>query len=655
MSWSFDLLRAGYVPVFLLLMLVSVIAPIAEAQTLPVEVTIPAVVITADRSENDIQRVGSAISIVTGAEIAKRNPASLVDVLRQVPGVDITESGGPGSTSTVRIRGANSGQTLVLIDGIRVNDASGGSGEFDFSNLVPAAIERIEVLRGPQSALYGSDAIGGVINIITKRGGDTPEAAFQIEGGRYGTGSASGAVSGVSGPWSFALSGGAQRSDGFSRFGSRVERIQAQFPTLERDGYDRFGGYARLGFDAKQGLRFDLGLLSTTTNARYDAAFGDFPDTPSNVRQRLHQAYGKAEFDAFDGNLTHSLTGYANRTDRAFNDVSFFGTPPQRTTFFTTSRFTGDRYGVEYQTRLKLAQFGSLIAGAKSEREESRGSTQDFLPALSAVIPTPVGAQTTTAGFGLWQIPIDNRLNISIGGRIDDVTGVRSFATWRTTAAYFISETGTKLRGSAGTGAKAPSLFQRLDPTFGTLTLKPEESFAFDGGIDQALFDGRVNVSVTGFSNDFNNLIDFDFTTNRFINVTRARTSGVELGVDAEIIAQFLRVQVAYTSLTAIDRTTGLTLARRPSDVTRVSFIIKPVEELTIEPSLLFVSERFSTPGELDRLSPYTRIDIRADYQLDKHWNVYLRGENITNRRYEEVFNFGVTGAAVYAGIKGKW
>ncbi|OQW50673.1 TonB-dependent siderophore receptor [Candidatus Raskinella chloraquaticus] len=647
--------HAGFFGVFTLLLSTSLATSAAQAQSLPATVNVPVVVITAERNETDIQRVGSAITIVSGEDIARRNPTSLVDVLREVPGVDITETGGPGATTSVRLRGANTGQTLVLIDGIRVNDPSGVGGEFDFSNLVPAAVERIEVLRGPQSALYGSDAIGGVINIITKRGRETPEAALQIEGGRYGTINGSGAVSGAVGPWSYALSGGAQRSDGFSRFGSRIPGLEAQFGPFERDGFDRFGGYGRFGYDARQGFRLDFGALTTTLNSAYDASFGRFPDTPSNARQRLHQVYGKGELDMFDGALTHSLTVYANRTDRAFNDVGFDDTGGGRTTFFTTSRFVGDRLGVEYQARLKLAQFGSLIAGAKTEREESSGSTQDFLPLQGAIIPSPPGGQTTNAVFGLWQIPVDDRLNISVGGRLDDVTGIGSFVTWRTTAAYFITETGTKFRASAGTGAKAPSLFQRLDPTFGNTRLSPETSFSFDGGVDQALLDGRVNLSVTGFSNEFENLIDFDFATNRFINIARARTNGVELGFDAEIIDRYLRLKVAYTYLSAIDAQTKLTLARRPGDVARFSIIIKPTEELTIEPSFLVVSQRFNSPGESDRLAPYVRLDLRADYQIDRHWNFYVRGDNITNRRYEEALNFAVTGAAFYAGLKGKW
>lgn len=651
---SFRPLRAGLLSAFAFSTSYFVSMEEGRAQSVPASVNVPLVVITADRNEDEIQRVGSAISVVTSEDIAKRNPTSLVEVLRQVPGLDITETGGPGATASVRIRGATAGQTLVLVDGVRVNDPAGAGGEFDFSNLLPSAIERIEVLKGPQSALYGSDAIGGVINIITKRGRETPEAGFQIEGGRYGTVSGNGFVSGASGPWSYALSGGAQRSDGFSRFGSHIQRLEAQGP-FERDGFDRFGGYARFGYDAKEGLRFDLGILSTTLNSAYDAAFGTFPDTPSNSRQRLHNVYGRAELDTFDGLLTHTLTSYANRTDRTFNDISFAGTPLARSTFYTTSRFTGDRYGVEYQARLKLAQFGTLIAGAKTEREESTGSTQDFLPVQLPLVPSQPGGQTTNAVFGLWQIPVGDRLNISIGGRIDDVSGVRSFATWRATAAYFIAETGTKFRASAGTGAKAPSLFQRLDPTFGNPNLRPETSFAVDGGVDQSFLDGRVNLSVTGFSNDFGNLIDFDFNTFRYFNIARARSHGVEFGLDAEVIERYLRVKVAYTYLSAIDAATGLVLARRPSDVAKFSFTINPVEELTIEPSLLIVSQRFSSPGEQARLAPYARLDLNVDYKLDPHWNVYLRGENLTNRRYEEVLNYGVTGAALYAGLKGKW
>lgn len=227
-------------------------APVAPAPPQPVEM-----VVTADREPEPISRTGSSISVVKGETLATSNPGSLVDALRTVPGLDISEAGGPGSTSQIRLRGANTGQTLVMIDGIRINDPSAASGDFDFAMFAPSSIERIEVLKGPQSALYGSDAMGGVVNIITKKGSGPAQFNVRTEGGSYGTATTNGSVTGSQGPWSYAVTGGGQHSNGFSRFGYRIPPLEAKFGPLERDGFDRVGGSARVGYDAGDGVRLE--------------------------------------------------------------------------------------------------------------------------------------------------------------------------------------------------------------------------------------------------------------------------------------------------------------------------------------------------------------------------------------------------------------
>lgn len=227
--------------------------------------------------------------MVTHEVLATSNPTSLVDALRTVPGLDITESGGPGATTNVRLRGANTGQTLVMIDGIRVNDPTAASGDFDFAMFAPSAIERIEVLKGPQSALYGSDAMGGVVNIITKKGAGPAQLDVSTEGGSYGTASSSASLTGTSGPWSYAFTGNGQHSNGFSRYGYRIPALEAKYGPLERDGFDRVGGSARVGYDAGEGVRLETGMLASFTRSAYDQASGTFPDTPSSATRLLEQ------------------------------------------------------------------------------------------------------------------------------------------------------------------------------------------------------------------------------------------------------------------------------------------------------------------------------------------------------------------------------
>jgi vitamin B12 transporter len=626
----------------------------------------PEVVVTADREPEPISRTGSSISVVKGETLATSNPGSLVDALRTVPGLDISESGGPGSTTNIRLRGANTGQTLVMIDGIRINDPTAASGDFDFAMFAPSAIERIEVLKGPQSALYGSDAMGGVVNIITKKGSGPAQFNVRTEGGSYGTAVTNGSVTGSSGPWSYAVTGGGQHSNGFSRFGYRIPALETKYGPLERDGFDRVGGSARFGYDAGEGVRLEAGTLSSFTRSAYDQSTGTFPDTPSSATRQLDQVWGRASVDTFGGILTHSLNVFDTHIDRSFNDVTYkTNTLPQNTTSIV-SGFVGNSTGAEYQGNLKLGPLGSLIAGSRTQHETANTYSTNLLPKPGPTIALIGKAQDTNSVFALWQLPIGVRLNITLGGRVDDVVDVARFETWRATAAYTIAETGTKFHTSAGTGAKAPTLFQLYDTANGTPTLRPEQSFGYDAGIDQSMFGGRVIASLTGFSNDFSNLINFvsatptanpcrGIQTGCYVNVARAETSGLEVGTTIDVLPGLVKFNAAYTYLHAIDLATGLVLARRPKNLARFTLTITPTDRWLIEPRVLTVAKRFSSAGQTSLVDAYTRVDLYTEYKLDKNWKVFARGENILNEHYQEVFNFGTTGPAAYAGFNATW
>src|SRR5918997_6510536 len=247
----------------------------------------PDVVVTATRTPQPIQRLGSAVTVITAEEIAKSSARDVADLLRQSPGVTVTQNGGPGQIQTVSLRGGEVRHTLVLVDGIRVNDPSSTGREFDFSTLVLADVERIEVLRGPQSALYGSDAMGGVINIITKRGRGAPKATLAVEAGSYNTKEVRGGVSGGNEriDYSFGFSG--LDTSGFSAFGYRIPRFRHLGP-FERDGAERLGATGRGGVELTDDVRLEFGGSTNYNWADYDAAFLPFPDTPSLADQRLH-------------------------------------------------------------------------------------------------------------------------------------------------------------------------------------------------------------------------------------------------------------------------------------------------------------------------------------------------------------------------------
>jgi len=628
------------------------------------------VVVTPNRTPQSVQRSGSDVTVVGHDEIAKANPTSVTDLLRGVPGLSISESGGPGKLAYVTLRGAEARHTLVLIDGVRVNDTSSTDGPFDFSNLIATDIERIEVLKGPQSALYGSDAIGGVINIITRKGRGAPQASVSLEGGSYRTGAVTAAVSGGNQTFSYALSAAGIHSDGFSAYGYRIPQLKAAYGPFDRDGYDRFAGSARFGWRPGDTVEFEAGVYSSRNRGGYDAAFAGFgflPDTPSIQSAWTTSAYARAIAPAFDGALRNQLTVFVNRTERTNKDVQRYDFGFGLTEEHNRYDFVGTRYGTEYQGDLKLGAFGQFSFGAAIEREDAHSATLPGLNSFNAIASDNYGRFTKSI-FALHQITVFDRLDFSFGGRVDDVEGTDTFITGRATAAYRIEEWGTKLRASVGTGAKAPSLYQQFSiygPTrSGDPALRPEHSLGVDAGVDQTLFAGRLVLSATVFANRIRNLIDFDFTRGvpgpfgpqgEYINIDRARTKGLELSGDADLWPGLARLKATYTWLDARDATTDEKLARRPVNQGRVSLALTPVDKVTLEPTLYLIGERFSSPGQSLRLAPYARLDLRASYKVREGLEVYARGENLTGAHYQEIATYGTTGRAGYVGVRANW
>lgn len=631
---------------------------------------LPDIVVTPNRTEQSIQRSGSAVTVISGEEIAKANPGSVLDALRGQPGVFVVENGGPGKLSTISLRGAEVRHTLVLIDGIRVGDPTSTGGEFDFSTLIATDIERIEILRGPQSALYGSDAIGGVVNIITRKGRGDPRASITMEGGSYGTAAARASISGGTRDVSYALSAALARSDAFSSYGYRIAPLEARYGPLDDDGYRRVAGSGRLAWRPVEGVEVETGFFSGRNRTKYDAAFAGFgflPDTPSDQTNWLTTVFGRVTADAFGGMLRNRVTLSGNVTERELRDVQRydfgFGLTEERNAF----AFRGERAGLEYQGDLKLGSYGLLTFGASVERENFLSKIRPGVNSFN--LPERLSeTRLTQSAFALHQITLFERLDLSFGARVDDVEGVKPFYTQRATAAYRIEETGTKLRASIGTGAKAPSLYQQFSiyaPTRNNdPALQPERSVGFDIGVDQSLLEGRVKLSASLFQNRIKDLIDFDFRRGlpgpfgprgQYINVARAKITGFEGAADIVLWPDLVRMKASYTNLLAEDETTDLPLARRPRHSGRVSFLITPMPRLTIEPSVVLVGERWSRPGKRDPLEPYARFDIRMDYAVSDNLTLFARAENITDARYQEIATYGTTGRAIYGGLRATW
>jgi vitamin B12 transporter len=516
--------------------------------------------------------------------------------------------------------------------------------------------------------------MGGVINIITRKGTKTPRRNVTVEAGSYGTLSTRATMSGGDDRWTYSLGVNLLHSDGFPRYGYRIDRPLVDgagdpLPPLPSDDPTDKGGLAgRFTYKISENASIDAGFSLFGNALRFDNPYAyaasDVFSPYNHSRALIGDGFVRANFDAPGGALHNSLTVFSNVTDRdiwetegCYDDVTF-------TSFNCRSGYLGVRYGVEYQGDLNLGGFGDFVFGARNETETAR-SSQDPNPDDGSF--TPISArQITNSVFAEQRFKLLDRLDLTLGGRIDAIEGGQTFDTWRATAAYHIDETGTKLRASVGTGAKAPTLYQ-LYGGFGTPGLAPEQSFGFDFGVDQKLFGDRATVSATVFDTRYRDLIDFaDIPActgaqvsaggGCYYNVGRADTQGVELSGDVVLVPEVWRARVSYTYLDARDLDANTQLLRRPRNKGALSLIYGGIAKLEVEGRLTLVGSRldYNYPADVT-LAPYAKLDLLANYKFDDNFAMFGRIENLTDARYEEAYNYGVAGRSYYAGISYSW
>lgn len=600
------------------------------------------VVITASRLDESLRDVASDITVIPSTDLKNAQQRMVANALREMPAVDVNQSGGPGSLTSVFMRGADSSQTLVMIDGVIVNDPIAADRGYDFANLTTDNIDRIEVVRGPQSVLYGSDAMGGVINIITRQGSGDPQANMLLEAGSWA--SYRGSV-GVTGGTSLV-----NYSFGASHY--QTAGINSSYPNdHDRDYYRNDTFSARFGVRPLAWFDVDVTVRGTQSSTQLDLGGGPQPDDPNEVlsvsQWLLRVAPSVRLFDdLWVQTLALSLTSYDTHDDRP---------PDANTTGYSFSVFRSRLAMVDWQNTVRLAEVHSFVFGL-AYREESGESSSDFFdPASPPATQTVLNNETAWTGsvYGEYRIHLWDRLTASAGARLDDHKAYGGRGTYRGTVAYVIEETDTKLRSTIGTGFKAPTLFE-LFSSFGNPALQPEQSMGWDAGFDQGLLDRKVVASVSYFRNNFRDLIDFNSATNTYFNVGRAGTSGVEAALRVRPVKD-LDVRASYTFTDTKDKDTGEELLRRPRHKATVRTDYAITEALHVNASYLYVGakkdENFNTfPATTVTLPDYALLNIGASYKVAEKIEVFVRGENILDRKYQDVFQFPTPGAAVYGG-----
>ena len=599
---------------------------------------LPEIVVSASRTPLEARAAGSAVTVITAEELERKQVRVVSDVLREVPGVAVNRSGTVGALTQVRIRGAEANHTLVLIDGVEVNDPSGGS-EFDFADLLAADVERIEVLRGPQSALYGSDAIGGVINVITRKGRGPAAATLRLEGGSFGSGEVSAGVRGAGERYHLSLGG-----TGFRTSGVSIAPGAGGKP--EKDGYRNHSWRARLGADLLEDLHVELVGRYVRSKVETDPGglAGGFQrpvDGDNETRGTQWSGRARLAYGLFDGAWEHRLGAGASRKKRDY--------------FAAGSRnyaAEGARSRFDYQTSV----FFDTAALADAEHSFT------FLAEREKDSQTAGGSQSDVTGYGYtgeYRVGVWERLFLSGSVRFDDNDRFRDAVTFRATMAYLIEGSGTRLHGSYGTGVKNPTLFELFGFAPGFTPnprLTPEKSNGWDAGVEQSIFDRRLSVDVTYFANRIRNHISGGFDTSVNLDgVSRIR--GVETTLKARITPA-LTLTGQYTWTDAKDPL-GMTLTRRPRHVASAHLAWDLLDgRAGLGLGVRYNGEqqdvRFDSNYSQSRvtLDDFVLVNATASYETAPGVELFGRVENLLDRDYQEVFGFRNTGIGGFLGIR---
>ncbi|HET9865220.1 MAG TPA: TonB-dependent receptor [Steroidobacteraceae bacterium] len=608
----------------------------------------PQIVITGSRVATAPDELGANVTVLSREDFAVEKPVKLADVLRRVAGVHVDQVGGRGGTGSLYLRGADPNYTLVLVDGVRVNDPTNArGGSFDFSTFDVADIERVEVARGPYSAVYGGDALAGVINIVTRHAprGRT-QASVEAMGGAYDTREfavdAGGPLSaaGARGNWNLAAGdsheGQVVRGNRFEsrRVSGSLDGTIGESTTLYLSG--RHTDSQRAGFpDDSGGWEFAT-LRDTETRDADETVLG------AGVSTRV-------------GAATFSLTtGYFDRDDHidspgvAPGIRDPFGLPPN----VVDTRLR--RYSATLSGTQKISDLLSVAYGVDWLREEGRSDgALDFGGGF--MVPTTFEL-TRTSWAPFTEVRLDSGLGLSAqaGVRFDKPDGMDSVTSPRVRVAYEFAGSGVTLAGAWGKAFKLPSLYALGHPLVGNPELAPERGQSHEIELSQSLLDGRARWSATWFDGEFRNAIDFDpGPPPRLVNRNLVDTDGFELAANLAL-GEHWRFDGSVTHARSRIGSSGEQLRNRPEWRGGLAAHWSPLSALDFSLSATHVgSSRDSSIATGDvRLEDYTRFDVSASWQVSTRLEAWVAVDNLTDQQYQEFIGFETRGIAPRAGVR---
>lgn len=591
------------------------------AALLPCPALADDLVVTANRVETEAEKLGSSVTVITAADIERQQARTVAEVLRTVPGLSLSNTGGTGRDTAIRIRGAEAYHTKLMVDGVDLSDPSRTQPSYDFGHLLATDIERIEVVRGPQSLLYGGDAVGGVINIITKQAQGAPKVSAMAEAGSLHTYTGAASVSGSQDRLSYAINASRFETDGISAADSRNGNS-------ERDPYWNNSLTAKLGLRLTETWNVEASGRYMRSHVDYDDWTTQAVDDTDSMRQTERSGRIATNVSLFNGRLKNMLAYSVAETERDIDNGNLYWGDR-----FTS--FDGESQKLEYQGTAKLATNHTLVFGAETKEEST---TQSDLAADVA----------NNGYYADYQFSPLHSLYLTVGGRIDDHQSYGTHTTGRTTAAYLVDATATRLHGSYGTGFRAPSLYELYHPTYGNRDLSPEESRGWDTGVEQTFLNGKAMLDVTWFDNRIQDLIQWQSAG--YTNIASTRAQGLEATGHWTLTEQW-RLTGGYTYTESRNNMTGQILARRPKHQGSLGLAWTPLDQLHTEATLRMVGDQYdSATGRT--LGGFATADLRVGYDLTEAVELFGRVENLADKSYQEVDSYGSLGRMGFVGVK---
>ena len=589
------------------------------------------IVVTASGFEQPRSETGQAIDIVDRERLDQLQSATIGDALQSVPGVTVAARGGLGSQTSAFLRGGNSSQTLVLIDGMRINDLTSPNGAFDFGTLMTGNIGQVEVLRGPNSIIWGSQAIGGVVNIQSLAPADGFEGRFGAEYGAADTKGMNANIAGTSGLFEGSLGGSYVDAQGISALAGGTER----------DGFENFAGNGRLRVNISDAFNLDFRGYYNHATVEYDSAFGIGANALPVTRNRQFVGYVGANVVALDGRMQ-------NRIAYTRTDIRRLGTDP---VLFSFNNFIvrGSIDRAEYHTAFDVNDALTLTAGLEYERSFASTSFEGAA--------ADVARNHVTSGFSQIIVHPLAGLTVTGGVRHDQYRDYGGQTTLGGNIAFTPNDGRTMLRATYGEGFRAPTLSEG-QPPYGNPDLRPETARNFDLGFEQQILDGKALFFATYFNRRSTDLIAFSFATFQSENIDRVNSKGVEAGFNLNPTDR-LDIQASYTLVDAVNRSAGANfgnrLALRPQHSGSLTVDWQTPFGLSVGSSMLLMGDSFDDASNGVALDGYALVGLRASLPINDRLELYGRVDNIFDVQYSVVAGYNSFGRNAAVGVRAKF